>query len=31
VGEGPVLFGVGISQDVATASVRAILSAVNSA
>jgi 2-isopropylmalate synthase len=29
VGEGPVLFGVGISQDVATASVRAILSAVN--
>ena len=31
VGEGPVLFGVGISRDVATASVRAILSAVNSA
>jgi 2-isopropylmalate synthase len=31
VGEGPILFGVGISQDVATASVRAILSAVNSA
>ncbi len=30
VGDGPVLFGVGISQDVATASVRAILSAVNS-
>jgi 2-isopropylmalate synthase len=29
VGEGPVLFGVGISQDVATASVRAILSAAN--
>jgi len=31
VGEGPILFGVGISQDVATASVRAILSAANSA
>jgi 2-isopropylmalate synthase len=31
VGEGPVLFGIGISQDVATASVRAILSAVNGA
>jgi 2-isopropylmalate synthase len=31
VGKGPILFGVGISQDVATASVRAILSAVNSA
>ncbi len=30
VGEGPVLFGVGISRDVATASVRAILSAANS-
>jgi 2-isopropylmalate synthase len=29
VGDGPVLFGIGISQDVATASVRAILSAVN--
>ena len=29
VGDGPILFGVGISQDVATASVRAILSAVN--
>jgi 2-isopropylmalate synthase len=29
VGEGPVLFGVGISRDVATASVRAILSAAN--
>ncbi|MEY4269114.1 MAG: hypothetical protein RLZZ58_330 [Pseudomonadota bacterium] len=29
VGDGPVMFGVGISQDVATASVRAILSAVN--
>jgi 2-isopropylmalate synthase len=29
VDDGPVLFGVGISQDVATASVRAILSAVN--
>jgi 2-isopropylmalate synthase len=29
VGDGPVLFGVGISADVATASVRAILSAVN--
>ncbi len=29
VGDGPVLYGVGISQDVATASVRAILSAVN--
>lgn len=29
VGDGPVLFGVGISQDVATASVRAILSAAN--
>jgi 2-isopropylmalate synthase len=31
VGDGPVLFGIGISQDVATASVRAILSAVNGA
>ncbi len=31
VGDGPVLYGCGISQDVATASVRAILSAVNSA
>lgn len=31
VGDGPVLFGVGISRDVATASVRAILSAANSA
>ncbi len=30
VGEGPILFGVGISGDVATASVRAILSAANS-
>jgi 2-isopropylmalate synthase len=30
VGDGPVLYGVGISQDVASASVRAILSAVNS-
>jgi 2-isopropylmalate synthase len=30
VGDGPILFGVGISQDVATASVRAILSAANS-
>jgi 2-isopropylmalate synthase len=30
VGDGPVLFGVGISRDVATASVRAILSAANS-
>jgi 2-isopropylmalate synthase len=30
VGEGPILFGVGISRDVATASVRAILSAANS-
>nr|WP_315457724.1 2-isopropylmalate synthase [uncultured Sphingorhabdus sp.] len=29
VGEGPILFGVGISRDVATASVRAILSAAN--
>ncbi len=29
VGEGPVLFGIGISRDVATASVRAILSAAN--
>jgi 2-isopropylmalate synthase len=29
VGDGPVLFGVGISRDVATASVRAILSASN--
>jgi 2-isopropylmalate synthase len=29
VGEGPVLYGVGISRDVATASVRAILSAAN--
>ncbi len=29
VGDGPVLFGVGISRDVATASVRAILSAAN--
>jgi 2-isopropylmalate synthase len=29
VGEGPVLFGVGISRDVATAGVRAILSAAN--
>jgi len=31
VGDGPILFGVGISQDVATASVRAILSAANGA
>jgi 2-isopropylmalate synthase len=31
VGDGPVLFGVGISRDVATASVRAILSAANGA
>jgi 2-isopropylmalate synthase len=31
VGDGPVLFGIGISQDVATASVRAILSAINGA
>jgi len=30
VGDGPILFGVGISRDVATASVRAILSAANS-
>lgn len=30
VGDGPVLYGVGNSRDVATASVRAILSAVNS-
>jgi 2-isopropylmalate synthase len=30
VGDGRVLFGVGISRDVATASVRAILSAANS-
>lgn len=30
VGAGPVLYGVGISRDVATASVRAILSAANS-
>ena len=30
VGNGPILFGVGISRDVATASVRAILSAANS-
>jgi 2-isopropylmalate synthase len=29
VGDGPTLFGVGISRDVATASVRAILSAAN--
>jgi 2-isopropylmalate synthase len=29
IGDGPVLFGVGNSRDVATASVRAILSAVN--
>ncbi|MGB5076977.1 MAG: 2-isopropylmalate synthase [Sphingorhabdus sp.] len=29
VGDGPVQFGVGISRDVATASVRAILSAAN--
>jgi 2-isopropylmalate synthase len=29
VGDGPVLYGVGISRDVATASVRAILSAAN--
>ena len=29
VGEGRILFGVGISRDVATASVRAILSAAN--
>ncbi len=29
VGDGPILFGVGISRDVATASVRAILSAAN--
>ena len=31
VGDGPIIFGVGISQDVATASVRAILSAANGA
>ncbi|MEP7350152.1 MAG: 2-isopropylmalate synthase [Sphingorhabdus sp.] len=31
VGDGPVLYGVGISRDVATASVRAILSAANGA
>jgi 2-isopropylmalate synthase len=31
VGDGPVLFGIGISSDVATASVRAILSAANGA
>ena len=31
VGDGPILFGVGISRDVATASVRAILSAANGA
>jgi 2-isopropylmalate synthase len=31
VGEGRILFGVGISRDVATASVRAILSAANGA
>ena len=31
IGDGPILFGVGNSRDVATASVRAILSAVNSA
>ncbi|MFM2410333.1 MAG: hypothetical protein RL481_1161, partial [Pseudomonadota bacterium] len=30
VGDGPILFGIGISRDVATASVRAILSAANS-
>jgi 2-isopropylmalate synthase len=30
VGDGPVLYGAGISRDVATASVRAILSAANS-
>ncbi|MEE9433022.1 MAG: 2-isopropylmalate synthase [Sphingorhabdus sp.] len=29
IGEGPLLYGVGNSRDVATASVRAILSAVN--
>ena len=29
IGEGPILYGVGNSRDVATASVRAILSAVN--
>jgi 2-isopropylmalate synthase len=29
VGDGPVLYGIGISRDVATASVRAILSAAN--
>lgn len=29
VGNGPILYGVGISRDVATASVRAILSAAN--
>jgi 2-isopropylmalate synthase len=29
LGDGPVLYGVGISRDVATASVRAILSAAN--
>jgi 2-isopropylmalate synthase len=29
VGDGPILFGVGISRDVATASVKAILSAAN--
>lgn len=31
VGDGPLLYGVGNSRDVATASVRAILSAVNAA
>jgi 2-isopropylmalate synthase len=31
IGDGPILFGTGISQDVATASVRAILSAINGA
>ncbi len=31
VSDGPILFGVGISRDVATASVRAILSAANGA
>ncbi len=29
VGDGPILYGIGISRDVATASVRAILSAAN--
>jgi 2-isopropylmalate synthase len=30
IGDGPVMFGAGISEDVATASVHAILSALNS-